>query len=96
MKSVPSAAPSATPTHPTYEPKLASVAAVIADATRLAYRCLDWSARRDHMAGKLPKALLVHCLQQGWLRRCEGERALEVTPLGRKHLVGLLPSVNVL
>ncbi len=44
---------SPTPTHPTYEPKLASVAAIIADATR----------------------------------------ALEVTPLGRKHLAGLLPSV---
>lgn len=45
------------------------------------------------MAGKLPKALLAHCLQQGWLRH-DGERALEVTPLGRKHLAGLLPSVN--
>ena len=65
-------------------------------STRLAYRCLDWSARRDHMAGKLPKVLLVHCLQQGWLRRHDGERALEVTPLGRKHLAGLLPSVNAL
>ena len=62
----------------------------------VAYRCLDWSERRDHMAGKLPKALLAHCLQQGWLRRHEGERALEVTPLGRKHLAGLLPSVNAL
>lgn len=30
--------------------------------TRVAYRCLDWSERRDHMAGKLPKALLAHCL----------------------------------
>lgn len=65
-------------------------------STRLAYRCLDWSERRDHMAGKLPKALLAHCLEQGWLRRHDGERALEVTPLGRKHLVGLLPSVNAL
>jgi DNA-binding transcriptional ArsR family regulator len=65
-------------------------------STRLAYRCLDWSERRDHMAGKLPKALLTHCLQQGWLRRIDGERALEVTPLGRKHLAGLLPSVNAL
>ncbi|MDH4450786.1 MAG: helix-turn-helix transcriptional regulator [Rhodoferax sp.] len=65
-------------------------------ATRLAYRCLDWSERRDHMAGKLPKALLTHCLQQGWLRRYAGERALEVTPLGRKHLASLLPSVNAL
>ena len=65
-------------------------------STRLAYRCLDWSERRDHMAGKLPKALLAHCLERGWLRRHDGERALEVTPLGRKHLVGLLPSVNAL
>lgn len=63
-------------------------------STRTAYRCLDWSERRDHMAGKLPKALLAHCLQQGWLRRYEGKRALKVTPLGRKHLAGLLPSVN--
>lgn len=63
-------------------------------ATRTAYRCLDWSERRDHMAGKLPKALLAHCLQQGWLRRYDGERALKVTPVGRKHLAGLLPSVN--
>jgi hypothetical protein len=46
------------------------------------------------MAGKLPKALLVHCLKLGWLRRYAGERALEVMPLGRKHLAGLLPSVH--
>ena len=63
-------------------------------STRLAYRCLDWSERRDHMAGKLPNAMLTHCLQQGWLRRHAGERALEVTPRGRKHLVALLPSIN--
>lgn len=65
-------------------------------SARVAYDCLDWSERRDHMAGKLPKALLTHCLQHGWLRRHEGERALEVTPQGRKHLAGLLPSVNAL
>ena len=63
-------------------------------AQRVAYRCLDWSERRDHLAGKLPKALLTHCLEQGWLRRVDGERALEVTPTGRVHLAGLLPSVN--
>ena len=65
-------------------------------SARVAYRCLDWSERRDHMAGELPKAVLAHCLQQGWLRRHDGERALAVTPLGRKHLAGLLPSVKVL
>ena len=42
---------------------------------RLAYRCLDWSERRDHLAGTLPKAWMAHCLAQGWLRRVEGERA---------------------
>lgn len=61
---------------------------------RVAYRCLDWSERRDHMAGKLPKALLTHCLEKGWLRRVDGERALTVTPTGRLHLVALLPSLN--
>jgi hypothetical protein len=48
------------------------------------------------MAGKLPKALLAHCLQLGWMRRHDGEPALEVKPPGRKHLAGLLPSVNAL
>ncbi|TDM06877.1 MAG: transcriptional regulator [Ideonella sp. MAG2] len=61
---------------------------------RLAYRCLDWSERRDHMAGTLPKALLTHCLQKGWLRRVDGERALTVTPTGHLHLSNLLPSLN--
>ncbi|WP_395669269.1 ArsR/SmtB family transcription factor [Rhodoferax sp.] len=70
--------------------------AKLSAAHRVAYRCLDWSERRDHMAGKLPKALLAHCLQQGWLRRHNGERALDVTPLGRQYLAALLPSVNAL
>lgn len=63
---------------------------------RLTYRCLDWSERRDHLAGMLPKALLAQCLDKGWLRRHPGERALEVTPLGRQHLGDLLPLVNAL
>lgn len=53
--------------------------------------CSDWSEQCDQMAGKLSKALLKHCLQQGWLRRHEGECALEVAPLGRKHLAGCCP-----
>jgi len=70
--------------------------AKLSTTSRVAYRCLDWSERRDHMAGKLAKALLTHCLEQGWLRRVEGERTLEVTPTGRQHLAKLLPSVNSL
>ena len=48
----------------------------------VAYGCLDWSERRDHLAGKLAGALLKHFLDQGWLRRQAGDRALQVTPCG--------------
>jgi DNA-binding transcriptional ArsR family regulator len=61
-----------------------------AGARRLAYPCLDWSERRDHLAGKLASALLAHFLERGWLRREAGERALAVTPPGRLALGTLL------
>jgi len=48
--------------------------------------CMDWSERRDHMAGPLAKAMLDHFVAQDWLRRSDGERALAVTPPGRKAL----------
>jgi hypothetical protein len=52
----------------------------------VAYACLDWSERRDHLAGKLAAALLEHFVQQDWLRRSPGERALELTPPGERAL----------
>jgi DNA-binding transcriptional ArsR family regulator len=60
---------------------------------RLAYGCLDWSERRDHLAGRLGRALLSHALEQGWLRRHAGERALQLTPRGRQALAALLPGL---
>lgn len=57
----------------------------------LGYGCLDWSERRDHLAGKLAVALLQHFTAQGWLRRRAGERALDLTPPGRRALAGWLP-----
>ncbi len=56
---------------------------------RFAYPCLDWSERRDHLAGQLADELLAHCLAQGWLRRTDG-RALSLTPIGRQVLLPLL------
>ena len=53
---------------------------------RFAYACLDWSERRDHLAGGLAVALLEHALAQGWLRRVGGSRALILTPIGTKAL----------
>lgn len=34
---------------------------------RLAYACLDWSERRDHLAGTLGTALLDHFIARRWL-----------------------------
>jgi DNA-binding transcriptional ArsR family regulator len=50
----------------------------------VAYGCLDWSERRDHLAGKLASAMLAHFIVNGWLRRLPGDRALELTPSGRQ------------
>ena len=57
---------------------------------RLAYPCLDWSERRDHLAGRLASALLAHFIERGWLRRIGSERALELTPPGQQALAPLL------
>lgn len=53
---------------------------------RYAYPCLDWSERRDHLAGQLADALLAHCLARDWLRRGEG-RALTLSPAGERQLL---------
>lgn len=66
-------------------------------AAREAYPCLDWSERRDHLAGPLARQLLEHFIARGWLRRCSragatggGHRVLELTPTGRQHLLPAL------
>lgn len=53
---------------------------------RYAYACMDWSERRDHLAGQLADELFAHSVAQGWLRRGDG-RAVELTPAGRRHLL---------
>jgi len=50
--------------------------------------CLDWSERRPHLAGAIGAALCRHCLQEGWVRRMEGTRAVTVTPAGERRLRG--------
>lgn len=55
-------------------------------ARRQAYPCLDWSERRDHLAGPLGSALLDHFVARGWLRRHADERALDTTPTGRQAM----------
>ncbi|HJV59734.1 MAG TPA: helix-turn-helix transcriptional regulator [Albitalea sp.] len=57
-----------------------------AAARRFAYPCLDWSERRDHLAGGLAVALLEHSVAQGWLRRVPDSRALRLMPSGERAL----------
>jgi DNA-binding transcriptional ArsR family regulator len=59
------------------------------NSRRYAYRCLDWSERRDHLAGQLAKQLLDHFVQTGWLRAGQG-RALELTATGQAQLLPAL------
>lgn len=48
--------------------------------------CLDWSERRPHVAGRIGAALCRHLLEQDFVRRIDGSRALTVTPMGRNAL----------
>ena len=61
-------------------------------SARVACRCMDWSERKDHLAGTLAKALLTHHLQKDWLRSDAASRALQITPLGEQELLPLLVS----
>jgi DNA-binding transcriptional ArsR family regulator len=63
-----------------------------AGAAGMAYGCLDWSERRDHLAGNLAHALLDHFVERDWLRRQAGDRALRLTPTGRQALGAWLPA----
>ncbi len=53
--------------------------------------CLDWSARKSHMAGPLGRALLVRFEAQGWLIRQPGRRVLTVTPRGAAGFSRVFP-----
>ncbi|MBI5720356.1 MAG: helix-turn-helix transcriptional regulator [Burkholderiales bacterium] len=57
-----------------------------ANAARVAYGCIDWSERREHLAGPFAVALMQHFVLRGWLRKRAGDRALEWTPAGRQAL----------
>ncbi|QBF33128.1 helix-turn-helix transcriptional regulator [Thalassococcus sp. S3] len=49
----------------------------------LCRECLDWSARRSHLAGKLGRALLTAILDRGWAHRMEGTRVIAFTHSGQ-------------
>jgi hypothetical protein len=52
----------------------------------ITHRCVDWSERRAHLAGRAGRALAGGFLRKGWVRRVPGERALTLTARGRAAL----------
>lgn len=51
-----------------------------------ARRCLDWSERRDHLAGALGAAIATRFFELGWIERSPSSRAVRVTEAGRTGL----------
>jgi hypothetical protein len=48
--------------------------------------CLDWSERRDHLAGALDAAIASAFFTRGWIARMQGCRAVRLTEEGRRAL----------
>ena len=57
---------------------------------RWLYGCVDWSERREHLAGPVAVSILGAFIEQGWIRQVPNSRELQATPLGiRKFSVDL-------
>ncbi|WP_150523053.1 winged helix-turn-helix domain-containing protein [Roseibium sediminis] len=53
--------------------------------------CLDWSERRNHLAGGIGAALLSRFQDLGWARREKDSRIIHISPTGRQKLLELFP-----
>jgi DNA-binding transcriptional ArsR family regulator len=62
------------------------VAGAAAERRQFARACLDWSERRDHLAGALGAALLSRLLELRWIERMASSRAIRLTDAGRLGL----------
>jgi DNA-binding transcriptional ArsR family regulator len=53
--------------------------------------CLDWSARRPHLAGRLGRGLLCHFEAAGWARRVPESRVIRFTEAGERAFLAAFP-----
>lgn len=49
--------------------------------------CLDWSERKNHIAGSVGASLLDKMITEDWLRRTKDSRAIQITGKGEKELL---------
>ncbi len=59
-----------------------------------ARRCLDWTQRRDHLAGALGAAIYQKLIDLRWLAHQRKGRGVSVTLQGRQQLQSLLGATN--
>jgi DNA-binding transcriptional ArsR family regulator len=62
------------------------MATLVIQRRPLCRACLDWSARRHHLAGALGAALLQRYLELGWARRARDSRVVTFTAAGESAL----------
>jgi hypothetical protein len=62
------------------------LAALKGSAKILARPCLDWSERRNHLAGELGRAVAECLFGNRWIRRVGFGRVVRLTELGREEL----------
>lgn len=70
------------------------VAALRAARRSFARRCLDWTERRDHLAGAVGAAICQKFFDSRWIAREGNTRVVRVTASGRIRLQGLLDQVS--
>ncbi|MEM7547556.1 MAG: winged helix-turn-helix domain-containing protein [Pseudomonadota bacterium] len=66
------------------------LAALEAGKAPLCRECLDWSARRSHLAGSLGRAFLARFEALGWAQRDGATRVIRITHKGERGFAGLL------
>jgi DNA-binding transcriptional ArsR family regulator len=65
-------------------------AALAAQRRMLCRACMDWSERRQHLAGALGCALLSRICELGWARREKNSRVIRFTPRGQQSFLELV------
>lgn len=66
--------------------------ALSAKRTPMCRQCLDWSARRSHLAGSLGRAMLTRIEALGWARRVADTRIVDFTPEGTRQFAAHFPA----
>lgn len=69
-------------------------AAAARERRTLCRPCVDWSERRQHLAGALGSALLGRVCHLGWAKQEAGSRVIRFTPRGQRAFLELVEDAN--